>query len=323
MICLRSLWPIMVAGLCLAAALALGMAIGFPSVAAQDVDRMAGVRAQDKVLRGDAKCTRCHDEDEKYPVLAIGRTAHGTLADSRTPTCTACHGESGDHADAPEKHPYPDRWFGRDSSQSSDERSEPCLGCHQGGSRMHWAGGNHANRDVACTSCHRIHASHDRVRDRLTQSEVCFTCHKAQRIQVNRPYRHPIREGKIACSDCHNPHGSAGPAMMVRDGINDTCYACHMEKRGPFVRNHQPVQENCAICHDPHGTTAPGMLRSRTPFLCQECHEPSTHQGSIGSLAATGGRDKNTLARGCLNCHTQVHGSNSPLDERNERLFQR
>ena len=59
-------------------------------------------------------------------------------------------------------------------------------------------------------------------------------------MQVSRPSRHPIPEGLVACSDCHNAHGSVGPKMMVRDNVNDTCYTCHMEKRGPFVRTHQP-----------------------------------------------------------------------------------
>ncbi|HXZ95971.1 MAG TPA: hypothetical protein VEG37_02845, partial [Burkholderiales bacterium] len=42
---------------------------------------------RDLVLKGDAKCTRCHNENEEYPVLMIGRTEHGTVADKRTPTC--------------------------------------------------------------------------------------------------------------------------------------------------------------------------------------------------------------------------------------------
>jgi predicted CXXCH cytochrome family protein len=57
--------------------------------------------------------------------------------------------------------------------------------------------------------------------------------------------------------------------MLVRDSINDTCYTCHMEKRGPFVRTHQPVQENCAICHNPHGSVHDNLLKVRAPFLCQ------------------------------------------------------
>jgi DmsE family decaheme c-type cytochrome len=315
---LRKLLFVVVTGLQLILPLSIGVIS--QSAVAQDAAKAPG---NDMVLKGDARCTRCHDESEKYPVLSIGKTKHGTVADSRTPTCTSCHGESEAHISNPEKNSFPERSFGKNSTNSAYEKSQACLTCHQGGKRIHWAGSSHANQDTPCTACHQVHTANDRVRDKLTQSEVCFTCHKEQRNQINRPSRHPIREGKIACSDCHNPHGSAGPGMMVRDNVNDTCYTCHMEKRGPFVRNHQPVQENCSICHNPHGTTAPNLLKSRSPFLCQECHEPSTHQGSIGSFTPRDGRDNNTLARGCLNCHTQIHGSNSPLNERNERLFQR
>lgn len=274
------------------------------------------------VLREDGKCTTCHDESSDYPVFAIGKTRHGTVADVRTPTCTSCHGESEEHLNSEQTiPPKPSRTFGNNSITPITDRNQACLNCHQGGKRMHWIGSTHANRDTACTSCHQIHAVQDKVRDRNTQAEICFTCHKEQRAQINRPSRHPIREGKVLCSDCHNPHGSAGPSMTVRDSVNETCFTCHMEKRGPFIFNHPPVQENCAICHNPHGTTAPNLLKVRSPFLCQECHEPNTHQGSLGTI--TGAYARNTLARGCLNCHTNIHGSNNPENVRNESIFQR
>ncbi len=68
--------------------LSLGLAF---SVQAQDKAR------KDLVLKGDAQCTRCHDAGDDYPVLAIGKTRHGTTADGRTPTCTSCHGASETH----------------------------------------------------------------------------------------------------------------------------------------------------------------------------------------------------------------------------------
>jgi DmsE family decaheme c-type cytochrome len=283
---------------------------------------------KDLVLRGDALCTRCHAEGEDFPVLAIGKTKHGTMADGRTPSCASCHGASDRHVNRPpdaKERPKPDRMFSKNSTTPIVERNEACLTCHKGGKRIHWDGSMHASRDVACTSCHQLHTQHDKVRDKSTQAEVCLACHKEQRAQINRPSRHPIREGKVACSDCHNAHGSAGPSMMVRDSVNTTCYACHMEKRGPFVRNHQPVQENCAICHNPHGTTAPNLLKVRSPFLCQQCHEPSGHRGSIPSTAggATGLQNAVVLARGCLNCHTNIHGTNNPIDAAGERTFRR
>ena len=285
---------------------------------------------QDKVLRGDATCTRCHDETEEYPVLAIGKTKHGTVADGRTPTCTSCHGESDRHVNRPpdaKERPKPDRMFGKSSATPMAERSAACLSCHQGGKRIHWQMSAHAGRDVACSSCHQVHAQHDKARDKETQTEVCFACHKEVRAQVNRPSRHPIREAKVACSDCHNPHGSAGDKMLVRDNVNDTCYSCHMEKRGPFVRTHAPVQENCAICHNPHGTVNDNLLKARAPWLCQQCHEPTSHRGNLaGFEPGTGNTNRTrglTQARACLNCHTNIHGTNNVINDAAERSFRR
>jgi DmsE family decaheme c-type cytochrome len=300
------------------AAAILGLLLALPA--------QAQSQRKDMVLKGDAQCTRCHDETEEYPVLAIGKTKHGTVADGRTPTCTSCHGVSDTHvskpADALER-PKPDRMFGKKSATPVAARNDACLTCHQGGNRIHWQMSAHAAGDVSCASCHQVHAAHDKARDKLTQTEVCFACHKEQRAQINRPSRHPIREGKVACSDCHNPHGSAGEKMLVRDGVNDTCYTCHMEKRGPFVRTHAPVQENCAICHQPHGTVNENLLKVRAPFLCQQCHEPTSHRGNFGDPALTTGTNAVLIARGCVNCHTNIHGTNSVIDDSGERSFRR
>lgn len=302
--------------------LAIGVIVGSSIALAQET---AKPPAKDLVLKGDAKCTRCHDETEAYPVLAIGKTKHGTVADKRTPTCSSCHGESDTHINKPEgskERPKPDRAFGKKSVTSPEEQNKTCLSCHQGGKRIHWSGSIHASRDATCSSCHQVHTAHDKVRDKRTQSEVCFVCHKEQRAQINRPSRHPIKEGKVACSDCHNPHGTAGEKLLVRDNVNDTCYTCHLEKRGPFVRSHQPVTEDCSICHNPHGTTTPNLLKSRPPFLCQQCHEPTSHRGGVASLTGTS-TGANTTARGCLNCHTNIHGTNNPANISNERTLRR
>jgi DmsE family decaheme c-type cytochrome len=268
-------------------------------------------------------CKGCHLE--YYGSYSTSK--HGVKADSRTPAsrgaCLACHGDGAlEHAKKGGGRGVGGVVNPASKTLSAEAKNGICLTCHQGGKRIHWSQSLHASRDTACTSCHQVHTAHDKVRDKATQAEVCFTCHKEQRAQVNRPSRHPIREGMIACSDCHNPHGSAGPSMMVRDNVNDTCYTCHMEKRGPFVRTHQPVQENCAICHNPHGTTTPNLLKQRPPFLCQQCHEPTSHRGNVGSLTGTS-TSANTLARGCLNCHTNIHGTNNPANISNERTFRR
>jgi DmsE family decaheme c-type cytochrome len=218
-----------------------------------------------------------------------------------------------------DKPPKVDRSFRKNTATTADERNTACQTCHQkDAKRTHWDGSAHQTRDVACNSCHQVHAAKDKVRGRLTQADVCFTCHKEQRAQYQRPSRHPIVEGKVICSDCHNAHGSIGPKLVKRDSTNETCYTCHMEKRGPFVRPHEPVTEDCGTCHNPHGTTAEFLLKQRPPFLCNECHSPhgAAMPQLVGQAAAPTTIGKTavlyTQGRGCVNCHTQIHGSNNP-----------
>lgn len=288
----------------------------------------AAADTKDLVLNGDAKCTACHDESDSPELLAIGRTKHGTHADGRTPTCTSCHGESKVHVDSSGK-TKPDVIFGKKGPTPASAQNESCLTCHEKDPGRHlWAGSVHDVRNVACASCHSIHKEVDKVRDKTEQPEVCYTCHANQRVKANKPSHHPVIEGQMTCSDCHNAHGSAGPALMKRDSVVETCYTCHMEKRGPFVRNHQPVSENCAICHDAHGTTTANLLKTRQPFLCQTCHTP---HGPASPAVARGGNAQQgwwngssiTQGRGCTNCHTEIHGSNNPslLSPTPQRLF--
>jgi DmsE family decaheme c-type cytochrome len=327
----------------LLAAIAASVTLGVPAglaLAAADAAKApvrnlaADPNAKDLILKGDAKCTGCHDEADEPTgaatmlelnpsVLSIGKTKHGTTADKRTPTCTDCHGESNDHRlhKGSGKPPVVDRSFRKTTKTSAEARANTCMTCHQkDAKRSHWDGSAHQTRDVACDSCHQVHSPKDKVRNKLTQSEVCFTCHKEQRAQVNRPSRHPVLEGKVACSDCHNTHGSSSPKQLVKDSVNETCYECHMEKRGPFLHEHQPVTEDCGICHNPHGTTAPTLLRQRQPLLCQSCHNVTTgagaanHRGQfVQQLAGRSTTDHNigAMGSGCLNCHVNIHGSNS------------
>ncbi len=117
----------------------------------------------------------------------------------------------------------------------------------------------------------------------------------------------PLREGKIVCSDCHNPHGSFTEALLKADSINENCYKCHAEKRGPFLFEHAPVRENCLNCHDPHGSVNEYLLKISRPRLCNECHTIG-HGGFL-----TGGPVQiGAVSRSCQNCHTEVHGTNSP-----------
>lgn len=286
---------------------------------------------------GAAFCITCHDSED---LTDMSRSAHGFVADKRAPDCISCHGPSESHAHKPKdvkEQPKPDVTFGKVvgklTTMAAHDRSQVCQNCHEkDAKRTLWAGSQHEAADVACDTCHTVHGNRDKVLSKVKQTEFCFTCHKEQRTQVNRPSHHPLIEGKMTCSDCHNVHGSAGAKLAKRDSMNDTCYTCHTEKRGPFVHQHEPVAEDCANCHNSHGSTVPGMLKARAPLLCQQCHTPHV-AGGVGAVggqpgvyglasglsqpqitATTNGKNVVNMwqGRSCMNCHTQVHGSNNP-----------
>ena len=210
---------IKVHGALAAATLLLSLVVGNSTVLAQapmaqapqaDAPRAEAqtVPGPDRSLTGDAVCTRCHDESETRAILSIYQTKHGVKGDSRTPGCQSCHGTSEKHL-KDKKFP-PDVTFGENKSVARVQNAV-CLGCHKADRRARWDGGQHQLNDVACASCHQVHARVDPVLDRYTQAAVCFTCHKEQRADSLKVSTHAIDTGKVVCSDCHNVHGSAGP----------------------------------------------------------------------------------------------------------------
>ncbi len=277
-------------------------------------------------LKKDAVCTRCHDESEGAPILALYQTKHGVRGDARTPTCQSCHGESDSHvkgAANAKVRPQPDIVFKKGVYQPSDdkERAGACLTCHKGGARTNWDGGQHQNNQVSCNDCHKVHAPTDRMLSKKSQTETCFNCHKNQRADTHKISTHPLDAGKVSCSDCHNPHGSVAPNMLKRNTVTETCYTCHAEKRGPFLFEHPSVTDSCTNCHTPHGSNITPLLKARTPWLCQECHDGTHASGSPagrnaagiqGGLAIGNNPSANVTGRGCINCHSVIHGSNSP-----------
>jgi len=280
-------------------------------------------------LKKDAVCTKCHDESETAPVLSIYQTRHGLRGDPRTPTCQSCHGTSDKHVlgdPAVKGRAAPDIVFkkGAFPASSAQDQGKACIGCHQSGKRSHWQGSQHQTRDVACSSCHAVHMKSDPVLSKPTQPEVCFNCHKSERAQTHRNSTHPLDAGKMACSDCHNPHGTTGPKLLLKNSVNDTCFTCHAEKRGPFLWEHAPVTDDCSNCHTPHGSVNTPLLKARAPYLCQQCHSgdhgssvrsaAGLLQGGLNTVLPSGSRAANaqTAGRACLNCHMQVHGSNHP-----------
>jgi len=268
--------------------------------------------------KGADTCLQCHTDDGESPVFSIFKTKHTQRADKRTPfaglQCEACHGPGAKHAGGGDAAAI--NSLKATSVQSAEERNKVCLGCHSGNARTGWHASAHESNGVGCTSCHTIHAARDPVLVKVTEPEVCYKCHKKTRADYNLPSAHPVRYGRMACADCHSPHGSTATAMVNKPTVNQLCFTCHAEKRGPFLWEHAPVAEDCTLCHHPHGSVYPMRLKKNPPLLCQQCHSVSGHPAVARTGAALPGGAAGgagyLLAGSCTNCHSQVHGSNHP-----------
>lgn len=275
------------------------------------------------VLAGDIEndiCAGCHDD----VAAAFGTTAHGVYFSSRPAysqySCESCHGSGLKHVEDPTKeniiNPARSDQFGS---------SMLCLGCHDGSSMDGWAFSAHNGADVNCASCHNSHASYGTPAALVKEAPgLCYDCHSDVRAQTMMPSRHPIAEGKLACSDCHNPHG--GAARLTQDFTGrELCFTCHADKEGPWIYEHAPVNEDCGMCHTPHGSVANNLLIQNEPTLCLNCHAMHFHatvesnegpfivpqDRSRDSYSTADGWKRGMLTR-CTSCHSMIHGTDMP-----------
>jgi DmsE family decaheme c-type cytochrome len=280
-----------------------------------------------------AICKGCH---ENY-VNSYLETKHGQQGNQKGPDCQTCHANALEHAKAGGGRGAGGIFSFSNRSIPAEKKAAVCLTCHAGNRHLaFWASGRHAKNDVSCNNCHTLHGtpgpgstialktSNPNIAPyettvRKLQYETCTSCHKQIRSQLTKTSHHPIIEGKLACSDCHNPHGALSPAMVKSETVNSLCTSCHAEKRGPFMWEHPPVEENCLTCHNSHGSNHNRLLAERAPNVCQDCHDAAQHPGTVydakGSWTptpATATPNTRLIARGCINCHYNMHGSNAP-----------
>ena len=287
------------------------------------------------------KCVSCHKPYIDAFVLETHGKSAKFLNDSRAATCETCHGAGTRHIENREKRVAAADIENPTELKTPEERrraNAACLQCHRG-DRGHfsWQGSEHDRSDMSCMSCHSVHhtklpqwASAGRQRameaqtanlindklsrgmlSSLTVEETCFRCHSEKRKAMFQRSTHLLRTEnrvtKVTCDSCHNPHGGEGRRMLKTSTLNDTCFECHAEKRGPLLWEHTPVQESCLTCHTPHGSNNVALLTKRTHQLCQQCHI-----NIIGRHPDVAGFDVFTYNKSCVNCHTQIHGSNHP-----------
>lgn len=267
--------------------------------------------AADASYVGSDACADCHDAVSATHSDSLHGQAWAAMNEKYgNAGCESCHGPGSVHVDTNAKADIIS--FGKGAARDATAQSDPCLNCHTTSTELSMWDISQHNGETACSDCHNVHSA---PAPKVNQNEICFECHKDVRFDANRQSHHPIIEGKVSCSDCHNPHGTMEDSMVSADSRNQLCYKCHAEKRGPFIWEHPPVEEDCGICHESHGSRYNKLLTTKTPNLCQDCHDWSRHPGTpYDNAAGFSGEDAShyLIARDCMNCHSNIHGSNAP-----------
>ncbi len=279
-----------------------------PAPAVQEKTAPAASAANSSNYAGSDACKTCHADIyngwEKSPHW---KTMLDTREGPAKHGCEACHGAAASHVADP-----------TDTSKlflfekaSAREINARCLSCHASGKEhMQSINSIHARNDISCVSCHSPHhATESQFLLIKAQPELCYSCHLQKKPEFAMPFHHRVNEGLIQCTDCHNPHGTAGPHQLRVSSAQDAvCFTCHAEKQGPFVFEHEVVKvEGCESCHNPHGSPNPHLLKlSNVNLLCLQCHTTSF----ASAPGAPSFHNQSAQFQACTLCHTQIHGSN-------------
>jgi DmsE family decaheme c-type cytochrome len=259
---------------------------------ARDFQHFVEVSGAEKV--GATQCRACHEDLAKR----FTRTRH-SLDDV---ACEQCHGAGSLHV--------AEGAYSKDKiisfrDRPAEEANGVCLSCHAESDHVrNWFAGAHQAQGLKCSDCHTIHGEmhgdQRALESRRQQNDRCLGCHKKQDAESSLPYHHPIREAKMSCVDCHDPHGGSAGNNLISANVNDLCFSCHAEYQGPFSYQHPPVNEGCMKCHSAHGSPNQNLLAVSQPALCLQCH--AAHHNGAGV----------PLADRCTNCHNAIHGSDTP-----------
>ncbi len=245
---------------------------------------------------GSEACLTCHEDIYN----AFARNPHHQVdTDSKRgwkgQACESCHGAAQKHTESASAEDI------RNPAKLTAETTDKiCLTCHLNQpTHVGRLQSSHAKNQVACTTCHKIHANGPSglvARKVQTINEQCAGCHTSVWSQFQKPFHHRVAEGAMSCVDCHNPHGSVRPVMAQTFGSNEAgCFKCHGDKRGPFTFEHAVVRFE-------------GVR-----LVCLECHAnlpgKTNTNAALGVVPPAFHDLRSPRFRNCTVCHQKVHGS--------------
>lgn len=279
------------------------------------------------LLVGMDKCRECHkDTSVQWDNTIHAKWKPSLLKpekakDVKKTDCETCHGPGSLHINDP-KNRMNIISFGAKSFNTRGEQNAVCINCHEKGGVYYWKGNIHG-RNLLCTDCHHVmdNITKRSLLNDTSERDICLRCHVQKKKDLLRSPHLSHDEAKMTCSTCHAPHGSDTPGILSASSVNEICFKCHADKRGPYLFDHLPVQENCLLCHVPHSSMNRPLLKMRQPFLCLECHSnlPVKGAGMPDAHDVMNPRSRYTFNKGCTNCHPMIHGSRHPSGARLQR----
>lgn len=174
----------------------------------------------------------------------------------------------------------------------------------------------------SCELCHgmgSIHADKLGEKGTITKEDykACGACHAKEKMNFSLQYHHPVPEGRMNCSSCHDIHGSATKRPSVKQE-NENCLSCHQQFKGPYVFEHSAMEDGCKVCHSPHGSINPKMLTEQDYNLCLKCHYSALQYQKVGHYAHKRALNPGKFGAKCTGCHRGSHGSNFSKELRTE-----